>query len=172
MDLLGALFAKIEWRGLRKGKGRREAIFVQKDLTTKEILDQFTVMPMVSADGVAYKPLIVYPGTLAHYRKVQNQVQSLNSVLSPCYVFQRNPVGVDSDIMYQWAIGFFEETTKLRKSRNNLLRFSDGYGFHVQYQTIKMLEGNRVFVVAQPAHTSHVTQLLDVSVFNSYKSYL
>lgn len=48
----------------------------------------------------------------------------------------------------------------------------DGYGGHIQFDFLNLMKENGVVVVAQPAHTSHVLQPLDVTVFGPYKIYL
>lgn len=48
----------------------------------------------------------------------------------------------------------------------------DGYRAQIQYPFLNLLKENRNIVIALPAHTSHVLQLLDVTVFAAYKSNL
>lgn len=72
--------------------------------------------------------------------------------------------------MSDWAVKFCEETKMLREEVQHLLLLLNEYGAHLQYKTLKYLKGNGIIVVALPAHTSHVIQPVDVSVFSSYKS--
>ena len=67
---------------------------------------------------------------------------------------------------------FIAETMYLRANSQCLLLVLDGYGSHVQFKTLQIFRKNRLVVVALPAHTCHVLQPLDVSVFSSYKSFL
>ena len=169
----GASLYRTTGRSLRKGlteSGAKKV--VQLSVKTKGKLYHVTIMSVVSAAGVTYKPALVYPGKLAHYRKVNGQKQSLHSVHPPCYLYQRDPGGVDSAIFYDWAQGFLSETECLRQNNQQILLVLDGYGAHVQYRSLKMLADNNVEVLALPAHTSHVSQPLDVSVFGEYMSYL
>lgn len=172
MDQSGASFAKMTGRSLRKGVGPRNVALIHSAVRTKGNLERVTVMPVVSASGVAFKPVIVYPGKQAHYRKVSGHIQTLHGFLPPCYFYQREVPGVDSAIIFQWAKDFVNETKVLRSNGQRLLFVIDGYGSHVQFNTLQLFRENDIIVIALPAHTSHVLQPLDVSVFSSYKSYL
>lgn len=48
----------------------------------------------------------------------------------------------------------------------------DGCEAHVQYNTLKLLKDNNIIVIALLAHTSHITQPVEVTIFNSYKSHM
>ena len=85
LDQSGASFQKMVGRSLRKGIGRKGVKLIQKAIRTKGGLNRVTVMPVVSAAGLAYKPIVVYPGKRAHYRIVRGVVQTVQSFLPPCY---------------------------------------------------------------------------------------
>ena len=48
----------------------------------------------------------------------------------------------------------------------------DGYRFRMRFRALKMLEEGGITVYAVPAHTSGVTQPLDVGVFSPFKAHL
>lgn len=172
LDESGASFHQITGRSLRKGVCMKGQKVQRIAVRTKGNLDHVTIMSVVSAAGVALKPVVVFPGKQAHYRKVQGQVQCLTSVLPPCHVFYHNPAGVSSTIFSEWARLFVEEAKFIRSEQQYLLLILDGFAVHITYDVLSYLQGHRIVVIALPAHTSHVLQPLDVSVFSSYKSYL
>ena len=155
MDQSGISFAKMVRRSLRKGIGSSGQTLTQKAIRTSGNLERVTVVPVVSASGNTYTPVVVYPGTQANYRKVRGQVQTVLQFLPNCYFYQREVPGVDSRIIYDWAQKFLEDTAELRKKSQYILLLIDGYGAHVQFNTLQLMKENRVIVIAMPAYTSH-----------------
>lgn len=158
-------------RSLRKGIEIWGAMLVQKAITAKGNLDQVIAMPVVSADGFSYQPVLVYQGTLGYNRKLNVQVQSLHICLSPCYLLKRNSAGVVSEIVCKSAKNFLEETTELRKKRRNVFLLLDGYESNVQCRTLKSQKDSHVINIALQGDKSHIIQPRNVSVLNSYKSF-
>ena len=176
LDESGASFDKMTGRSLRRGVGPssdKSKSITRAGLQTKGRLNHVTVMGVVSADGRAYKPAVVFPGNQHHYRVLASgKRQTVHDFLPPCYLFHRDPAGVDAAIFARWAEMFIVETADLRKEGKYLLVVCDGYSGHVQFKTLSMLRDNRILMVAMPSHSSHVLQPLDVGVFSSYKSHL
>lgn len=134
--------------------------------------DRITVMPVVSDDGTAWRPVVVVPGKRVRVRELQaGKKQTVANFLpSKSYMYMRHDVaGVDSDIFERWAKNFVIETRQLRTEHKHLLLIFDGYAGHLQYGALKTLADANIVTVALPAHTSHATQPLDVGVFSSVK---
>lgn len=176
MDQSGMSFEKIVGRSLRKGfcdaATRKCSLAVQKTLQTKGNLNRVTVMPVVSASGTAYKPVIVYPGKLPHFRTVNGKHETLYDSLPDCYIYYKETAAANSEIILDWAEKFLIETESIRSEGKHLLLILDGYSGHLQYKFLNLMKKNRVVVIALPSHTSHVLQPLDVTVFGPYKNYL
>ena len=68
-----------------------------------------------------------------------------------------------------WAKGFVEDIAYLREGGKILY---DGYSCHIQFTVLQCFKNNGVVVITIPAHTSHVLQPLDVSVYGTFKSYI
>ena len=83
-------------------------------------------MPIVSASGHAYKPLFVFPGKQAHYRRLNGTTQTLHSFLPPSYIYQRDIPGVNSAIFLDWARLFLKETEHLRENGQYNVLILDG----------------------------------------------
>lgn len=130
-----------------------------------------TIMPVVSADGRDWNPVIVIPGKRVPYRRVRgNRVVTVKDYLpAGSYVYVREVPGVDSEIFTDWSKKFVEETAKLRQEFGYILLTLDGYLGHLSLPALQHMADNNVIVVALPAHTSHRTQVLDVSCFGPMK---
>lgn len=65
-------------------------------------VNHVTLMPVLSAAGQVFNPLIVLPGVKANFRQqVNGKFETLNQYLpSPHYLFKRPVAGVDSDIFF------------------------------------------------------------------------
>lgn len=90
----------------------------------------------------------------------------------PCHLFQNETSAAKSEIIYNWGLKFVKETKKVRAGGKNMVLVLDGYGGHIQYPFLQLMKDNRIVVIALPAHTSHVLQPLDITVFAAYKSFL
>lgn len=159
-------------RGFVNGNEKKKELTLQKTLETKGNLDRVTIMPVVSASGFAFKPCVIYPGKLPHYRKVNNTVETLKDVLMPNYFYYNDSSAANSNILLDSAKNFVEETTEIRRGGKKMILILHGYGGHIQFKFFNLLKENGIIVIAMPAHTSHVFQPLDVSVFGVYKSFL
>ena len=137
----------------------------------KGTCDHVTLMPVVSAAGQVYTPVVVLPGKEARYRKrPDGSFETPSRYLpTPNYLFMRPIAGVDSTIFHTWAEHFVQETAFLRRNGNALLLVLDGYASHLTYKTLSLLKQNNIIVAGLPAHTSHALQPLDVGVFASCK---
>lgn len=171
-DETGIILNKSSRRTLRKGVGGAHKTLQQIEIVTKGGLDHVTLMGIVSASGNAYKPAIIFPGKHARYRIVNGNVETMHTCLPPCYFYQKDPAGMNSQIFIDWARHFLNETEPLRRNGNHILLVYDGYKCHIQYEVLSLFKTSRVVVIGLPAHTSHVLQPLDVSVFCSFKSVL
>ena len=131
-------------------------------------------MPVVSADGKAWPPVIILPGVLHNFRKRADGTTELLHDYLPAnsMVAHRSPAGMDSDLFAQWVELFIKQTEELRRTYKYLLVTMDGFGAHLLYRALHRLIENNIVAYALPAHTSHRTQVLDYSVFSSLKAYV
>lgn len=105
-DQSAAYFAKMTGQSMRKCVGRKNMQLVLIEARTKGNLERLALMPMVSADGALYKPVLVLTEIFSHFRKMNSVHQTLHSVSPPCYLFQRESSGVDASIVHEWANEF------------------------------------------------------------------
>lgn len=176
MDQTGMSFSKMVGRSLRRGfydgAEKKKVLGLQKTLSAKGSLDRVTLMPVVDAAGKAYKPCVVYPGKLPHFRRVAGKLETLHDCLPDSYLYYNDSSAANSEIILDWGKKFVEETKHVRENGNHMILVLDGYGGHIQLEFLQFMKDNRIVVIALPAHTSHVLQPLDVTVFGPYKSYL
>lgn len=76
-----------------------------------------TMMPVVSADGRAWRPLSVLPGKNVPYRyRVGSGLKTVADFLpNKIYIYMRKIAGVDTDTFKDWSSCFVTETEQLRK---------------------------------------------------------
>ena len=80
------LFRKNDLLILRKGICTLGQKLFHGAVRTKGNLDSTTLIPVVSAAGISYKPVIVSLGKQAHYRRCRGDVQTFHTLLPPCYL--------------------------------------------------------------------------------------
>ena len=94
------------------------------------------------------------------------------AIFPPSTFTSVTPLESTLKFFYDWATNFVKETAYFREGRKNMILVLDGYGCHVQYKVLQYLKENGVYVIGLPAHTSHILQPLDVTVFGPFKSYI
>ena len=129
LDETGCNFHRQTGRSLRRGVGPRRDAPVQTLVRTRGKLINITLMPAVAADGTFFKPVVVLPGKKAHYRRVASGYESPIEFLPPCYLFYRDPAGVDSDIFFEWTQHFIQETAYLRGQDSSKQFYPNFFGF-------------------------------------------
>lgn len=165
------------WTGGRgKGKaamrasGRSNAV----DLDFASNAENLTIMPVVSEDGVRWPPVVILPGDMQKYRVRPDGSKEIlvDYLTTGTFVLHRTPASITKEYFIQWATKFIEQTKALREEHEYLLLTMDGFGAHLSYHALYMLQLNNIIPYALPAHTSHRTQVLDYSVFSPFKESL
>lgn len=87
-DQSGASFEKMNGPSLWKGVISAGPRLLQNMITTKGNLERVTGINVVSASGKSHKPVVVFHGKLAHYRKIRCRIQALHSV-QPHVIYSR-----------------------------------------------------------------------------------
>lgn len=71
-----------------------------------------------------------------------------------------------------WASNFVLKTGGIRSGGEHLLLVNYAYNVHTQNEVLRFWKDTGIVVIGLPAYTSHVLQLLDVSVYAGFKSIL
>jgi len=142
---------------------------LSRGLSVGKDCEHITIGAAVTASGTAYRPIVILPGKESKYRVLEG-----GSIQTPEYdlpagskVHYRDPAGVDGPKMLSWVDFYLEETADLRRTGKTKVVF-DGHASHLSLRVLRLAQNN-VIVHALPAHTSHFTQSLDVSVFGPMK---
>lgn len=114
---------------------------------------------------------MIYPGRNAYYRRVNDNIESFHEVLMKFHLYKNETFEANSEIILDWGKKLVTELNTICPGVENTIIFN-GYGAHIQFEFLNYLKSKSVIVIALPAHTSHVLQPLDVTVFGPYKSYL
>jgi len=143
---------------------------LSRGLSVGKDCEHITIGAAVTASGRAYRPIVILPGKESKYRVLEGgSIQTPEDYLpAGAKVHYRDPAGVDGPIVLSWVDSYLEETADLRKTGKTMVVF-DGHASHLSLRVLLRLAQNNVIVHALPAHTSHFTQPLDVSVFGPMK---
>ena len=128
-------------RGMTRGERGKVVVSKKGKVLMREpkfrgTVDHVTVMPVVSAAGQTYSPVIVLPGARGRWRKTSDgSVQTPYNFLPPGSRVHWRPVaGVDSDIFHSWGQRLVKETEHLRSEGRRVLLIIDCHSGHVQYK--------------------------------------
>ena len=119
--------------------------------------------------------MFVFDGTRVPYRKVLNDgkewVETLVDYLPRgAEIITREKVaGVDSDNFVRYSKRFVNDVSDLTEKGRKMLLLYDGYRSHMMLRALEILHEGGVIAYALPAHTSGLTQPLDLSCFNVWK---
>lgn len=76
----------------------------------------------------------------------------------------------NNKVALQWLQHFIKHTSASAELEYKMLLF-DGHGSHTTLKFCKLAAANNIILCQNPPHLTHLLQLLDVGVFQSYKHY-
>ena len=76
----------------------------------------------------------------------------------------------NDDLAMDW-LRYFIEHTRTKRRGAWLLLVIDGFGSHLTIPFLKLATENQIVLFHLPAHSTHLTQPLDIGVFQLYKYY-
>lgn len=154
----GKVIAPAEAKG---GKKRRYALVKGSGIRT-----WVTVIEAVNAEGNSLAPVVIFKG-----ESIQAQWFPLNIDEFGHWKFASSTNGwTNNDIGLGWLQEHFLPLTAPGAKDWRLLVL-DGHGSHLTDEFLASCVVNRVFIVQLPAHSSHVTQPLDVGCFAPLKAF-
>lgn len=128
-------------------------------ITSAEKGKTHTVVTCVSASGLSILPMLIYP------RK--RMTEKLKEGALPGTLFDCSDIGWTNQELYlRWFKFFIANIPPARP----VLLIQDGHGSHLSLDVIQLATKNDIHLLCLPAHTTHLLQPLDVSVFKSLKS--
>lgn len=123
--------------------------------------DTITVIAAVCADGTAVPPAYVYQGKF-------HQRQWLDGDTVNATILMSDSGWVNNQVAMLWLKEvFIKHIDKKREDGDvkDVILTCDRHGSHFTYNFLKTCQEHGIFVMALPAHSSHVIQPLDVKVF-------
>ena len=146
---------------LQHRPGKRVAVRGQKHVhvTNSGNKTQVTALACASATGVVLPPMVVF------------QRKSLNPQLTndeiPGTIYGLSASGwMDVELFHEW---FHRHFLLYAPSTTPVLLLLDGHASHYNLEFIHEASAQGVIIFCLPPHTTHVSQPLDVTAFNSLK---
>lgn len=122
-------------------------------------------MPIVSASGQMFYPVIVLQGKLARQRTMADPKLQLGYHNNPpadflpyrAYIADHENASMKMAIFEQCATLFVHKTHDLRQRHKNILLILDGFRGHISFKALQLIRNNNICFVALPAHSIHLT---------------
>ena len=155
--------------GFRIGCGRAQLVVTldaNKPLrmTDPDNRDYITSVECISSGGCVIPPLIIISGAQVLHKWCENDLDGDT-------LFATSESGYSNDdIALDWLAHFIEHTANKRRGAW-LLLIIDGFGSHLTIPFFELATANRIALFRLPAHSTHLTQPLDVGVFQPFKHY-
>lgn len=99
LDQCCVFFRATGRRAKRKMLMKKNTAKLCKTIVKTKNIDHVAIISVLSASGFEYKPVVVYPGVQAHYRKVRGTTDTLHDHLILCKLSLKKSAGVDSKII-------------------------------------------------------------------------
>ena len=145
--------------------GNAEKRSVQKKAPGSRVWTSF--IECVSATGTFLPPLVIFKG-----KSVQQQWFPDDLSLFSDWHFTATKNGWTSDqTAVEWLEKMFIPRTQPADPSERRLLVLDGHGSHETVEFMYLCYQHKIHLLFLPPHTSHVLQLLDLSVFSPLKHY-
>ena len=121
--------------------------------------EQITTLVAVSASGGIIPPFHIFPGERFNYNPLEGGVDGA--------YFGKSPNGwITTELFYGWMANHF--APNLGPGRPVVLLF-DKHSTHIDLEISKFCKEKGILLYCLPAHSSHITQPLDVGFFKPLK---
>ena len=156
--------------GFRIGCGRAQIVITldpRKPLrmTDPDNRDYITSVECISSAGDVIPPLLILSGIHILHKWCQHNDLDGETLIGTSETGYSN-----DDLAMDWLRHFIEHTRTKRRGAW-LLLVIDGFGSHSTIPFLKLATENQIVLFRLPAHSTHLTQPLDVGVFQPYKHY-
>ncbi len=175
IPLIRAIRQENRWNtdehGLLEGKGSNGLVLghsAKKIAIRKQLGSRFwtTIIECISATGKALPPLVIFKGDSVQAQWFEDEEELTD------WRFTTSQNGWTSNsLALEWLIEVFIPLTRPQRPQEYRLLVVDGHGSHTTDDFMYECFKNKIYLLFLPAHTSHVLQPLDLSVFGPLKSY-
>ena len=151
--------------------GQRRTQKAKKASTPRQ--EWVTSIECVSAAGTALPPLIIYKGT-----GTMNASWLPDPVDTAGWAWTSSNTGwTNNTLGFDWLTEVFEPQTRPPPLTppappTRRLLIIDGHGSHMQARFAAFCMRNAIDLMVLPAHSSHITQPLDVGIFGPLKGHM
>jgi len=123
-----------------------------------------TSIECISTDGTSLPPLIIFKGENLSRQWIPPSIHNN-------WRFGCNTKGwTSNEHGLQWLRSVFETETREKANGKPRLLICDGHDSHITASWIAHCMKNNIILMVLPPHSSHLTQPLDVGVFNPLKT--
>ena len=155
--------------GFRIGVGRSKMVisfdkYQRNYIADPDNRDYCTAVESISADGATIPPLIILKAANVLLKWSQH-----NNLENECQLGATKSGYSNDDLAVDWLQHFIDSVKKGRIGRYILL-IVDGFGSHMTLSFFNLATANNIILFKLPAHSTHITQPLDVGVFQPYKA--
>ena len=165
---LGNIY-NIDETGFQIGTTSRSYVIIDKRQNsagktgTASKSENITAIETGCADGTLLPPFLIFKG-----QYLQSTWFSTN--VPDDWIAVTSPNGWTSDLLAMgWLKRVFEPSTRNKANGNYRIIILDGHHSHLTPEFMEYCTEHRIIVLCLPAHTSHMTQPMDIAVFSPVK---
>ncbi|KAJ8049117.1 hypothetical protein HOLleu_01713 [Holothuria leucospilota] len=123
---------------------------------------QITVLACMNATSFFSEPKLIFPNNRFRYNPLEGAPES--------WCVGRSSNGwTNSEVFYGWVANHFLPGIKQRAITLPVVLLVDGHSSHISIETATFCKENKIFLYCLPAHSSHILQPCDLSLFGSLK---
>ncbi len=155
--------------GFRIGCGRAHTVVTRNirgvlQMADPENRDYITAAEAASAAGQSIPPMIITKGVNILARWTANDIDDDT-------LFNTSDTGYSNDDLAIDWLHHFIRCTHGKRTGQWILLIIDGFGSHMTLEFLDLATANDIILFKLPPHSTHITQPLDVGVFQAYKSH-
>ena len=156
--------------GFRIGCGRAKMVIMLDPNKPLRMMDPdnrdyITSVECVSSGGEVIPPMLIISGVNILHKWCQENDLDEDTLIGTSESSYSN-----DDLAMDWLHHFIHHTRR-RRSGSYILLIIDGFGSHATIPFFELAIANNIILFRLSAHSTHLTQSLDVGVFQSYKHY-
>lgn len=129
-------------------------------ITQSDNRQVLTMMACIAANGTSIPPLIIFQGKTIDINYLTEEMDILCASNDTAYM--------TAELFRSWANHFVEFSKPTIESP--VLLLMDNFVAHLDWETLDMFHSHHIFICGLAPHTSDLTQPLDLSVFQAFKT--
>ena len=153
--------------GFRVGVGKTHWVITAETnkpllLTDPDNRDYLTSCETINEVGGDIPPMLIIQGVnILEKWGVNNLDEDI--------LLATSPTGYSNDNLAVWWLEHFNKHTKKTQIGDHRMLILDGFGSHMTYEFWQFAKRKRILLFRLPPHSTHLTQPLDVGIFQPFK---